>query len=242
MYEFAALGAVVMAAAFLQGLTGFGFALVALPLLDLFLEMQTIVPLMGLLGVCMTTVLAVQLRRFVRLGAVAALMAATLPCIPLGVYGLTHIPSHWLALALGAVMVLFTAHRYAAKPTPRQLGLVPTLAAGALSGLLSGGIGAGGPPVIVYTAMQPWSKDEAKGTLSCYFTLSAVIAIASFAASGLVTREVLVLFPSLLPFLLLGLLLGAKAYARISDANYKQMVLALVFVLGWVMLFRNFPA
>ncbi|MCJ2163932.1 MULTISPECIES: sulfite exporter TauE/SafE family protein [unclassified Pseudodesulfovibrio] len=239
MLELVAIISIVLVAAFLQGLTGFGFGLIALPLLGLFLNIKTCVPLMVLLAVLISLYLSIRLRDSIHLKSIFTLMLATLPGIPLGVYVLKHVSTQTLSIGLGILMILFTSHQLLYKPKSRQLKPIFTVLAGLLSGFLGGSIGAGGPPVIIYTALQPWSKDQVKATLACYFAISGLIIIASHAISGMITHEVLRLYSMSLPALVAGIYLGTLAYKHISDHGYRKLAFILVFLLGLMMIFKN---
>ena len=239
MSESIALAAIILAAGLLQGLTGFGFVLIALPLLDLFLPLKTIIPLVCLLALCVSLMLSIQLRKTIAFRCIALLFAATVPAIPLGVYVLKHIPSEYLAISLSLLMISFTAYQLLNNPAPRSLGRPWTMLAGFLSGVLGGSIGAGGPPVIIYSALQPWSKDQAKGTLAFYFLISGATVSSMHTVSGLVTGEVLHLFLISLPSLAVGLFLGLFIYKRMSDIGYRKLAFILVFALGCMLLYNN---
>ena len=231
--------AIILASGFLQGLTGFGFVLISLPLLDLFLPLKTIIPLVCLLALLTSLTLSIQLRSHVEWKSILLLLAATLPAVPAGVYLLKHVPAQYLSIALGTIMVAFTAHQLLVRPVQRDLGVGWTLFAGLLSGALAGSIGAGGPPVIVYSALRTWDKNRAKATLALYFVASGMFVSTTHAVSGLITDEVIRLFLNALPALIAGIVLGTVTYARISDKGYRRLALILVLVLGSLMLFRN---
>ncbi|MEF2231934.1 MAG: sulfite exporter TauE/SafE family protein [Pseudodesulfovibrio sp.] len=239
MPEILFFSAIIMAAGFLQGLTGFGFVLIALPLLDLFLPLKTIIPLACLLALCISLALSLQLRKHVDLKCITLLFAATLPAVPFGVYLLKHVPAPYLSITLGALMVAFTSHQLLARPAQRDLGTGWTLFAGLISGALAGSIGAGGPPVIIYSTLRPWDKNRAKATLALYFLLSGIFVSSTHAVSGLITDDVIRLFLHALPALAAGIALGSIAYGRISDHGYRRLALVLVLTLGGLMLFRN---
>jgi len=239
MLETIALTTIVVVAGFLQGLTGFGFVLIALPLLGLFIGIKTIIPLVILLALCISMTLSVQLRSSINLKSIYGLMAATIPGIPLGVYTLKHIPAEMLAIIVGIIMVAFTSYQLLAKPTAKQLGIPSTILAGFVSGVLAGSIGAGGPPVIVYSSLQPWTKDQAKATLAFYFAISGAMVSITHAYTGLITQEVLKLFLISIPALIVGILLGSIAYKKLSDHGYKKLAFIIVFILGCMMIYKN---
>lgn len=101
----------------------------------------------------------------------------------------------------------------AAPPGP---GLDRALA-GFLAGIL-GGSTANGPPIIVYAAMQPWTKDEAKSLMTGYFFFAGLAVISLHALSGLTTLLVLRHFVTGLPALAAGeAFLGSTLYRRLGD-------------------------
>ncbi|WP_319584926.1 sulfite exporter TauE/SafE family protein [uncultured Pseudodesulfovibrio sp.] len=239
MPETIAIVSIVLMAAFLQGLTGFGFGLIALPLLGFFLDIKTSVPLMILLAVIISVYLSIRLRKSIDLKCTFTLLVSSLVGIPLGVYALKQVQPRGLSLCVGAIMVVFTSYQFLARPRPRSFGKRLTALAGFCSGILGSSLGVGGPPVIVYTALQPWSKDKAKATLACFFALSGFAVIASHAISGMITAKVLHIYALSLPALVAGIFLGTKAYKHLSDRGYRQIALGLVFLLGCMMLYRN---
>lgn len=239
MNETLALTLIVIAAGFLQGLTGFGFLLIALPLLGFFIGIKTLIPLLILLALCISIFLSIQLRQSINYRNTAVLMAATLPGIPLGVYVLTHVSAQTLSIGLGILMIGFTTYQFIAKPKPRKLGWISTAIAGFSSGVIAGSIGAGGPPVIIYSTLQPWNKDQGKATLAFYFAVSGACVAATHAYTGLITAEIRHMFLISLPALALGVFLGTVAYKRLSDHGYRKLAFILVFILGCTMIYKN---
>jgi len=242
MLETLSLILIVTVAGFVQGLTGFGFGLIALPLLGFFIPFKTIIPLVLLLGLIINATLSVQLRKSVHLTTISTLFLITLPGIPIGAYILKQTSAEILSIILGIIMIAFTSYQLLVKPTQKVLGLPITLATGFTSGILAGSIGVGGPPVIIYSAIQPWSKNEVKGTLALYFLISSVLALLSQAYAGLITKEVIEYTLPAIPGLCLGIFCGIYAFKRISDKGYKKLAILLVFFLGWMMIAKNiFP-
>lgn len=239
MFETTLIASIVIAAGFLQGLTGFGFVLIALPLLGLFIELKIVIPLVVMLAVFISLTLSIQLRHSIRFKNITLLFLATLPGFPVGAYILKNLSTQPLALSVGALMVSFTAYQLFSSPNRRSLGHSITMLTGFISGTLTTSIGAGGPPVIIYSTIHPWSKDETKATLAFYFFISGTIAVATHAYNGLISSEVLQYFTVSLPALAMGIALGLFSYKRISDHGYRKLAIVLVFVLGCLMIYKN---
>jgi uncharacterized membrane protein YfcA len=238
MTEYLPLWAIVFFGGLVQGLTGFGFVLVALPLVALFLDIRTVIPLVTALAFSICVILAWDLRRHLLVKRLSFLLLGTVPGILTGVWLLKTMPASFLELLVALCLLFFVGNAVLLKPRQRAWGWAGTCAAGFFSGMLGGSIGAGGPPVVVYSAAQPWPKDEIKSTMTSYFVLSGLGILVTQYAGGLYTPGVLRLLLVSSPALLLGVALGRKLYTRISGEGYHRLLMALLFLLGLLMLWR----
>lgn len=224
---------------FTQGLTGVGVILVTLPLMALLLDMKLVIPLVGLLALSINIYLGWSLREHMRWRRTKPLLLAALPGIPVGVYVLKQAPTAALQLVLGVVLAGYALYAMSGGAPRRELPSGWAYLAGFLAGCLGGGIGASGPPIIVYTAMQPWDKDAVKSTMISFFLATTIGISAMHAGTGLITKEVLGYYAVSIPGLAVGTLIGVKSYGRISSAWYKRMMIWLLLVLGVLLLWKG---
>lgn len=236
--EYLLIAVIAFAAGLTQGLSGFGSVMVSLPLALLFWDLRVAVPLLSLLALCITTTLTLQLRGHVKLGRVIPLLAAALPGMALGAYLLKRINPAYLEVVMGITLVAFASYSLVARPRHRELASGWKWAAGFLSGILGGSVGANGPPVIVYTAMQPWDKDGAKSTLVGYFMVAGVGISSIHASFGLITPGVIKLFAAGFPAVMAGVLAGSHIYGRMSTGVYRRVVAVLLLCMGAYLLTR----
>ncbi len=221
-----------LAAGLIQGLSGFGSVLVALPLLVFFLDLRLAVPLVSIWGMTINLMLLKGLWRQVQMGRIVPLTLAALPGIPLGVYLLRQVPVRLLEFLLGAILIGFAAYFLLSRGRTRALGRGWEILAGFLSGCLGGSLAASGPPVIIYSALQPWGKDAIKATLTGYFALSGLIILAVQAWHRLFTRTVLLYGVFSIPFIFLGVIVGLWFYRRLDTSRYRQVIIGLITLLG----------
>lgn len=232
------LGMVVFIAGFTQGLSGFGSVLMALPLLVLFWDVRTAVPLVSLLAICNTTILRIQLHAHVRYKRIVPLFIAAVPGMVIGAKLLKHVQARYLEVLIGLLLTSFSLYLFISRPRRKELSGVWKWVAGFLSGILGGSIGANGPPVIIYTSLQPWEKDPVKSTLVGYFMIAGISISSIHAAFGLITVDVLRLFAvGLLPATA-GLLAGSYVYGRMNSDAYRKAVTFLLLLMGMYMLAR----
>ncbi len=227
-----ALFLVCFAAAFTQGVTGFGSALVAVPLLCLFLPLQVVVPLTILNGVVITVYLSCRMWPHIDRRKVLPLALGCVPGILLGSWSLKSLDQELLRAGLGLLLVAYALFSLAGRRPFCHLSARWGLAAGFATGLIGAALSAGGPPAIVYTTMTGWSKDDIKATLSGFFTFTgASIALAHWFV-GLTTGEVVRCWLVALPAVLGGVALGARVYERIDGRRYLRLVLWFLLFMG----------
>ena len=233
---------VALLAGFIQGLSGFGSVLVALPILVLFLDFNLAVPLVSIWGMTINTMLLLQLRQHLRLTHILPLTLAAVPGIPLGVYVLKHADTRLLEMLLGGLLLVFASYFVWSGGKTRNLPGFWIYLAGFASGCLGGSLAMSGPPVIVYTALQPWHKDEMKSTLTGFFFLSGLIIIGAQALSGLMTAAVFKGSLVSIPFIMLGVYAGTFWYRRLATDRYRQVVVGLITLLGLLTVVKGLAA
>lgn len=223
----------VFMAGFIQGLSGFGSSLLAVPLLAMLLPVTTVVPLMALLGIVLALFNLVHLRHAVRLRPVLRLLAGYLLGTPLGLLVLTRIPDAWVYALLGLSISLYALLSLAGRPPRadwlrhRRIGL------GITSGALGAAFSISGPPVILHVAAHAhWPPDRQKATLVLFFLLSGLITVTAHGMGGLISAQVLYWLVYCLPALSLGTLVGIGLYRRLGEHDYKRLTFGLILVTG----------
>ena len=98
--------AIFLLAGFTQGVSGFGAALVAMPLLSMIMDIQTAVPLYMLNGLVLTLYLSLQLRSHVDLKKIRPLFLGCLPGIYIGLLALKNLHSNLLQISLGCLVTM----------------------------------------------------------------------------------------------------------------------------------------
>ena len=221
---------------FTQGLTGFGFALVSIPLLVMFMDIRTAVPLCMLSGLVITAFLSLQLKDHLDWKKILPLLCGCLPGIVAGTLFLKKINEPLFKILLGTMLIAYALYRLFLIPKPRTINKAWGWAAGFATGAISAAFSAGGPPTIIYTTLTGWNKNEIKSTLSIFFFLGGVATAIAHATSGLTTMAVLKLSVISLPAVLLGVWSGSLLYRRFKTEGYIKLVLIGLILMGLMML------
>jgi uncharacterized membrane protein YfcA len=238
MQTYALICLIVFLAGFTQGLSGFGSILLSLPLLAIFLDIKTVIPLVALIAFCITIILFIQLWEHLDWKKIYPLFLGALPGIPLGVFFLKKLDKDLIQWILGIILISYSLYSLFFRSTNKQMRGGWGYLFGFFSGCLGGALSAAGPPVIVYMSLQTWTKDTIKVTLQGFFLVSGAIVIFFQALSGLTTIVVLRYFLISLPLMFLGTYTGSIFYGKIREEHYKKVMLILLACLGGFMIYR----
>ncbi|PNH86939.1 sulfite exporter TauE/SafE family protein [Vibrio diazotrophicus] len=233
---------IIALAGFTQGLTGFGSALVSVPLLSVLVGAQTAVPIAGIFGWLVTLPVVWKMRDSIQRQTGLVLFIGSIPASFVGAKLLASMPSQYILLAMGAVLVISSLHSIkASAPLFKKTSVPITIGAGFTAGILGASVGESGPPVIAYTSMQPWTADQIKSTLAFFFMLQMIGANISFWNEGLITSEVVSHVLSAMPAFIVGLAGGMVAYHFLQKykINYHKIVHIFLLVIGCTLVFKN---
>ena len=223
-----------LAGGFVSGLAGFGTALMALGIWLYVLPPALAVPLVLICSVVAQTSTLPSVWRSFDLSLVWPFIIGGLVGVPVGTMLVAHADPGVFKLSVGVLLLLFPtalyinrapmAFRFGGRPVD---GLI-----GPGGGILGGMAGLSGPLPILWATVRGWNKDERRGIFQTYNSTVLSAALCLQAASGLVEQRVIWLALLAFPMTLLGALLGARVYRRLSDTNFRDLVLGLLFLSG----------
>jgi len=233
------VAAVVLAAAFVRSAVGFGDAVVAMPLLALFLGLRTVTPLVAFIGPTISIlILAIHWSK-VDVRAAARLVVASVAGIPVGIYLVARLPEAPLRTALGAVILLYGLFGLA-RPAARLASTKAWLAwpVGFAAGVLGGAYNTNGPPVVAYATLLDWPPNRFRATLQGYFLPTGLLILLGHGAAGLWTGQVLRLYAVSLVPLLVGVWLGEKVSRGIPGIAFRRVVYVSLVIMGAFLILR----
>lgn len=222
----------VFLAAIVRGYSGFGFSLLTVTALSLVMPPAQIVPSIFMLEIAASIHMLPGIWRDVHWRSILPLLAGCLIGTPLGVWFLANVPAAPMQIALGTVVLIFTAllwRGYAMKTMP---GTAASVATGGASGLLNGAFGTGGPPVILFYFASPAGNIAGRASIIAYFLGTDMMALPILAHQGLLTWDSFVRAAIFLPALLIGVWVGSRSFKSADPAVFRKWVLALLGVLA----------
>ena len=224
--------AIVFVAAVLQSLTGFGFALVVMPLATMVMDLKTAAPLIALAGLTAYTVNLIRFHRAVDVGEVARLGAASTIGIAVGIWAAVRVDEAVINRAMGAMLIAYGAYALLRPAMSRRLPVRWAYPAGFLAGCLGGAYNTPGPPVVVYGSLRQWPKEEYRAILQTLFFINGVLIVSSHLAAGHMSPPIWALYAWAAPALLLGLWTGARLDRYVDQKRFRTLVTAMILALG----------
>lgn len=233
------VGALV--AGFVQGLSGFAFALVATSIWAWWLPPQLVAPMAVFGALTGQIVAAVSSRRPVQWSHLGPLLAGGLAGLPLGIWLLPRLDSAAFQLGLGLLLALWC-------PLMLFSGRIPALnrggrwadAGAGLAGGVAGALGGltGALPTL-WATLRGWDKDLLRNVIQNFNLVMLAVTFASYMGTGIVTLEMLPQLAIVAASLLGPVLLGARVYSGISPQRFRQVVLALLACTGAALLLKS---
>jgi len=230
-----AAAAALAAGAAAQGITGFGFSLVAAPVLVLLVGPAHAVRLINVLAVSVNLLLLAHDRGAARYGDALRLLVPAAVVAPLAAYVVHRTDARVLSVVIGVLISLAALAVASGARSSRLRGPVGAAAAGALSAAMNTASGVGGPAIAMYAVNADWPAEAVRPTLQVYFLGLNVL---SFVALGPV-------WPRAAPAVALlaavagGLAGGLALVSRLSAGVVQRAVLGLALAGGITAVIRG---
>lgn len=216
---------------------GFGGALFSMPLLTLVVGLEIATPLYGLVGWITALLVMGSSWRSAKLQLVWRLILATLVGIPLGVWLVRYLPSEILVKGLGLFLMAFGLYRLLALPVPALHRAVWAYPFGLMAGILAGAYNTGGPPVVVYAAMNRWPPETFRATLQGSFLVMGLGVLIGHGLGGLWTGQVLRLVALSMPVVIPTVWLGGWLNRRMAVHQFERFLFVILMILGLMLMF-----
>jgi len=237
--EYIIAGIVLLLATTLQGISGFGSGLVAVPILALWFPLTTLTPSLSVINIFVAAIIYWKNREAARpsqwkwliiSGVLASLVAGSL---------LLNINEQWLKIALGLVILLVAALLASGRQLPTAEHTAGYISIGTGSGILNGLMTLGGPPIVLFLANARLPKQQFRATLSLFFLAIAVANVVNFSRQGIYQTEHLHLVATLLPAAIVGAAIGQRLQHHFSESRFRQLTIALMLLSGMIVILQS---
>jgi len=229
---FVAAAAVSVAAGLVRGFTGFGSAMLMAPPLSALFTPAVAIPMITVMELGVGLTLLPRAVPVAKWPTVLRLAAAAVLGVPAGALLLVIVPGEIMRWAISIAIIAAVVLLSLGVGRKGEATAAGTYVTGALSGLTSGAVGMGGPPVVIYYLAGRDPAAEIRASLICFFITTAVMQTTTYTLSGILTRENAVQGLLLLPTFVLGSFVGARLFSASREHVYRKAAMALVAIVA----------
>ena len=225
-----------------SGLAGFGTGLMALGIWLHVVPPAIAVPLVLICSITAQTSTLLAFWRFIDFRLVWPFIIGGLAGVPLGTMLVAHADPALFKLGVGLFLLVFPTVLYFNR-TPLAWsfgGRTADTMIGFAGGILGGLAGLSGPLPTLWASVRGWGKDERRGVFQTFNWTVLSAALCLQAGTGFVTGEVIWLALFVLPVTIFGAWIGARTYRALSDQNFRDVVLGLLFLSGVGLVWTSF--
>ncbi len=230
---------ILMSAFFIRGITGFGSALISVPLLALSQPLQFAVPLVLALDFTSSLILGGLNRKQANWGEIRILLPFGMIGACVGAYALLTLPTTPVLLTLGAFTMFFGFRNIFGLQPVGQLSRAWAVPAGLAGGTTGALFGAGSPPYIMYLTRRLLDKGAVRATFSWLIAIDGGFRLGLFLFAGLLLDPKLQIAYALgLVPMALGLYIGNKVHLDMTSGGMLKVVGALLVLNGAVLFLK----
>ena len=223
-----------LTAAFVTGLAGFAFGLVAAAIwLYALTPIQTTTLIAGY-GLLVQGYAVWKLRHSINLSRLAPLIIGSAIGVPFGILLLRWVPPATLRAAIGLLLIGFSLYNLLrpALPSAKEAGRLGDAGAGLINGAVGGSTGLAGIVVVIWSSLRGWPRDEQRAAFQPTGVATFLMTLIGLGGIGAINRENAELFAIGLPALAIGTWGGWKLYGKLDERKFRIAVLVLLLLSG----------
>jgi hypothetical protein len=220
-----------------QGLSGFAFGLVAMGIWAWSLDPILAGPLVvfgSLIGQCLATG---SMWRVLDPWRALPFVLGGIVGIPIGVVLLRYINPLAFKACVGALLMVWCPVMLFASDLPRVRwgGRYADAVVGWIGGIMGGLGGLIGPAPILWATLRGWDRHAQRSVFQVFNIAMQGLTFVAYLVSGTIPASDFPMFAVMVPAMLIPSLVGYRLYHRISDRNFRRVVLGLLTVSGAVL-------
>jgi len=225
--------------AFIKGSLGLGFSTICLAILANVIELKTAISIVVLPSLISNVIVMIETGSFkVSLKLFSTMLLMTLPGLVIGLQ-LLHQPDNAVSVTvLAVVLIVYGCWGWANRQFRIDQKHIPKLnpLVGFLTGCVNGATGSQIFPVMPYLLSLGINKDMLVQTVNISFTMGSLVVLISLLLSNNLDVTSLASYSLGIIPVSLGVWLGGKVRRRLPEERFKQGVMLLIVMLGFMLL------
>jgi hypothetical protein len=233
------LSLIIFTASVIRGFTGFGLALVAVPLLQFLMPVTDTAVFIAMINFIFSVLYYRRSKREISNQPLGAMALWTGAGVAAGTVILKFINPAFIQLGWGIIIIFIVYALYRGVDFHIRSDKTALTLSGLLGGMLSGATGITGPPVAVILSSMKTPKEKFNAVISVFILFAVSYALVFYLITGLIREETLLLALCSVPALIAGLYTGDRLVARISQNTFTSIVYVVLVIMGLITLFKG---
>ncbi|PHR26206.1 MAG: hypothetical protein COA36_12715 [Desulfotalea sp.] len=218
---------------FVNGVAGFGAAMIAMPLIAPFIDISVAVPSCLLIVLTLNCHVGWTFRKYIEWHYVKGIFIGAIPGVILSVFALEYLSEQMLKIAMGVFIILYALWSlFADKGGPRSISPLWGYLSGLMSATLGMAFGFNGPPLAAYIAYSGCPARAVKGLLGAGFIITGVFIVAAKGLTGQIDSKVMLIYLVATPAVLLGSMLGIRVSSALNEYSYRKILFVSLVAMG----------
>jgi uncharacterized protein len=235
-----ALAPIAFLGGFIQGLTGFGSALVTIPLATFFVPLPFALAVFAVVDFANGLRLGLENPKNAILGDIARMVPLMIAGIVTGTTLLVNLPRQASLTALGVFVFCYALYSLARRGPAATVSRSWAYFAGFCGGLSGTLFGAGGPPYAIYLSHRSMSKEQFRATMTLTTIFSIGLRLIAFAVTGLLMQDgVWIAAAAAIPAGLFAIYFASKIFRAVSRETVMRGVAVLLLASGASLIARG---
>lgn len=227
------LGALVAVfSGLIHGYTGFGAALLMMPLFALLFGPVQSIAISGVIGLFGSAQLYPSALRHAHWTELLPMSLAIIIITPMGAILLFNLDPEMVRRVMGAFVLLFAIILMSGWSYRGRRGVLASTVTGALAGGITGIAGVGGPPVALYFLSSPEPAEVQRANIVVAVSVIIFVVLGSITIGGALTDKTLLRGIILIPAYVLGTWSGSRLFAIAPKEYFKRVALWLLLATG----------
>jgi uncharacterized protein len=221
---------IIFFASSLQAATGFGFSVLATPLLFLIFDPQQAIQINIIISLIISLALYPEMKKSLDKRLLYNLIKGAVIGAPIGALLLFLLSGEMIKIYAGSVILSLTL-AILLKLKIQQKGSRDILS-GMSSGALTTSLGMPGPPLLLYFSSTNMNKHVLRGTTLIYFLFAYFLGLAIHISTVGSSANTWVMAAALTPIAFAGIMAGRKAFRLLSQRAFRIINIIILMVTG----------
>jgi uncharacterized membrane protein YfcA len=240
--SYAMLAFIILFASFVRGASGFGLAMTAMPLLNLFMPYLDTVILAVYLNLMFSVFHLIRSRGSITIRNLILTIIFGVLGVTIGVIILKSVDQNLLKTIAGLIIIIFGFTLLSGFEVRLKNKSLAFSTAALTGGILAGSASIGGPAAAIILGGTDMKQDKFRYAMSVFFLITYLYSAIMYGATGLISIDNIKMILFSVPFMAAGLISGDKIAYKLNSKVFHRMVLTLLIITGSIITYQGIRA